>query len=585
MGTEINNKKGNKIIFKAIIAIFVLLIFGMGLKTFAQDSVSGIYPVAQFVRVGISDNNFRSLIYKEASIVATADYAVYDKKTSKPIAKFAQADILKVKYDDSGFDLIVNNKMVANNIQGVLVVDCPKGLLGVENLKRNGKLALYHGIFELTPKTKTASCAVNSFYIVNMLDLQSYLKGVVPNEMPVRFGLEALKAQAVAARNYVLMPRVRCFKEFDVDDSVASQVYFGASTESELSNRAVNETEGLVALYDWDLILAQYSSTAGGYTESYENAFSDPHSKIFPSKPKPYLQGSPDIFSVAPLNKEEEAKLFYMGYPDSYDVKSPYYRWQREFTRQELEKVLAKTLIDQSKTGFIKPEFKTGDILGELKELRVKHRGVSGKIIELEIVTSKEIYHVYKELVIRRLLQKDGKALPSANVVFENLYDSNKKLNKVVAYGGGLGHGVGMSQYGAGFMSNSLHKTFDKILKRYYTGITISTIPVVLSSNDSQKAVTQTFYAPKAKATLVVDNKYQIKQFNANINGRNVAFEIANSIVPYHRMSRIDISSYIKQGKNTVTFCFPEENFKWIGEKGIRLYIELVEKDDSKYTF
>lgn len=564
-----------------LIIACIFLIFCVELKTFAQES----YPVSKFVRVGISDNNFKSLIYKEVSITATADYAVYDKKTSKPIAKFAPTDILKVKYDDCGFDLIVNNKAVASNLQGILVVDCPRGLIGVENLKRNGKPALYHGIFELTPKVKTQCNSANTFYIVNMLDLQNYLKGVVPNEMPVRFGLEALKAQAVAARNYVLMPRVRSFKEFDVDDSVASQVYFGASTESELSNRAVNETEGLVALYDWDLILAQYSSTAGGYTESYENAFSDPHSKIFPSRPKPYLKGTPDILSVAPLNKEEEARLFYMSYPDSYDIKSPYYRWQREFTRQELEKVLTKTLIDQSKTGFIKPEFKTGDTLGELKDLRVKHRGVSGKIIELEIVTSKETYHVYKELVIRRLLTKDGKALPSANVVFENLYDSNKKLNKVVAYGGGLGHGVGMSQYGAGFMSNSLHKTFDKILKRYYTGITISTIPVVLSSNESQKAVTQTFYAPKAKATLVVDNKYQIKQFNANINGKNVAFEIANSIVPYHRMSRIDISSYITQGKNIVTFCFPEENFKWIGDKGIRLYIELVEKDDSKYNF
>lgn len=585
MGIEINKQKGHRIIYKAIIALFALFTFCIGLKTFAQEPASGTSPVAQFIRVGISDNNFKSLVYKEVSITATADYAIYDKKTCKPISKFAPTDVVKVKFDGTGFTLISNNKIVAKNLQGVLVVDCPKGLVGVENLKRNAKPALYHGVFELTPKNNT-----NTFYLVNMIDLQSYLRGVVPNEMPVRFGLEALKAQAIAARNYALIPRTRCYKEFDVDDSVASQVYFGAATESDLSNRAVNETEGLVALYDWDLILAQYSSTAGGYTESYENAFSDPHSKEFPSKPKPFLKGSPDMLSVAPLNKEEEARLFYMGYPDSYDIKSPYYRWQREWGANELQEVLKKTLVDQSKTGFIKSEpfkaeFKTGDKLGEIKELRVKHRGVSGKIIELEIITDKQTFHVYKELVIRRLLTKDGKALPSANVVFENLYDSNKKLNKVVAYGGGLGHGVGMSQYGAGFMSNSLHKTFDKILKRYYTGITISTIPIVLSSNDSQKIVTQTFFAPKSKATLVVDNKYQISNFNANINGRNVAFEIANSIVPFHRISRIDISSYINQGRNTVTFCFPEENFKWIGEKGIRLYVELVEKDDSKYNF
>ncbi len=551
-----------------IILVLLFMVLGTGLKTFAQD-------VTPLVRIAISNNNFKSLVYNEISIIATSDYTVYDKTTAKPIIKLLPTDILKIKIKSNNFELIVNNKSEKQNINGTIVLDCPKGLLGVENLKRNSKQALYHGVFEITPKNET------SFYLINVLDLQSYLKGVVPNEMPVRFGLEALKAQAIAARNYVLLPRTKTAKEFDVDDSVASQVYFGASTESELSNKAVEETEELVALYDWELILAQYSSTAGGYTENYENAFSDPKTKDFPPKSKPYLQGRPDIYNVAPLNREEEARLFYMSYPDSYDMKSPYYRWQKEFNREELEKVLSQTLVAQSKTGFVKPEFKQGDTLGELKELRVKRRGVSGKIMELEIVTDKATYSVFKELVIRRLLQKDGISLPSANVVFENLYDSDKKLNKVVAYGGGFGHGVGMSQYGAGFMSTSLHKTFDKILKRYYTGITISTVPIILSSDDAQKITTQNFFAPQKKAFLMVDNKYQIEKFNANINGCIVAFELARGIVPSHRISRIDISSYIKEGKNSVTFYFPEKN----ENKAIRLYIELVEKDDNEYNF
>lgn len=102
--------------------------------------------------------------------------------------------------------------------------------------------------------------------------------------MPVRFGLEALKAQSVAARNYVLTPRTKSSVNYDVVDSVASQVYYGANTENPLSNRAVEETAGIVALYHWDMILALYSSTAGGYTESYSNAFSDPSTKIFRPK-------------------------------------------------------------------------------------------------------------------------------------------------------------------------------------------------------------------------------------------------------------------------------------------------------------
>ena len=551
-----------------IILVLLFMILGTELKTFAQD-------VTPLVRVAISNNNFKSFVYNEISIIATSDYAVYDKISARQIIKLSPTDVLKIKIKSNNIELMVNDKTEKQNLNSTLVLDCPRGLLGVQNLKRNSKQALYHGVFEITPKNET------SFYLINVLDLQSYLKGVVPNEMPVRFGLEALKAQAIAARNYVLLPRTKTAKEFDVDDSVASQVYFGAGTESDLSNKAVNETEGLVALYDWELILAQYSSTAGGYTENYENTFSDPKTKDFPPKSKPYLQGRPDIYSVAPLNREEEARLFYMSYPDSYDMKSPYYRWQKEFSREELEKVLSQTLVAQSKTGFVKPEFKQDDILGELKELRVKRRGVSGKIMELEIVTDKKTYSVFKELVIRRLLQKDGVSLPSANVVFENLYDTDKKLNKIVAYGGGFGHGVGMSQYGAGFMSTSLHKTFDKILKRYYTGITISTVPIILSSDETQKTVTQNFFASQKKAILVIDNKYQIENFNANINGCDVMLELAKSIVPAHRISRIDISSYIRQGQNNVTFYFPEKN----GNKALRLYIELVEKDDNEYNF
>ena len=552
--------------------LFAFLMLFTGLKSFAQENVS---DNMKLVKVAISDTGFKSFVYNQVGIVATAEYALYDKETHQQIIKFSPTDIAKVKYSSGKFEISVNNKSVAKDLKNTLVFDCPRGLLGVDNLKRNSKQALYHGVLELTPKSET------QFYLINVLDLESYLKGVVPNEMPVRFGLEALKAQAVAARNYVLLPRTKAAKEFDVDDSVASQVYFGASTESELSNRAVKETEGLVALYGWDLILAQYCSTAGGYTENYENTFSDPKTRIFPAKEKPYLKGRPDMLSVGPLNREEEARLFYMGYPDSYDMKSPYYRWQKTWEPTELHDILAKTLIEQSKAGFVKPEFKTGDVLGELKELKVTKRGVSGKIIELEIVTDKETYHVQKELVIRRLLTKDGKALPSANVVFENLYDTNKKLNKVIAYGGGFGHGVGMSQFGAGFMATSLNKTFDKILKRYYMGITISTVPIILSSTEGQQVVTQPFFSPYDRAMLIVDNKYQIKQFSAIINGQGVAIELANSIVPFNRVSRIDISSYIKQGKNSITFYFPENE----KNKGIRLYIELVGKDDSEYSF
>ena len=115
--------------------------------------------------------------------------------------------------------------------------------MGIKDLKRAGQNAVYRGEIEIVPCIKE-----NQFHIVNELEVEQYLKGVVPNEMPVRFGLEALKAQSVAARNYVLSPRIKLNPNYDVVDSVASQVYFGANTEKELSNKIISEASFVISL-------------------------------------------------------------------------------------------------------------------------------------------------------------------------------------------------------------------------------------------------------------------------------------------------------------------------------------------------
>ncbi|MEI8128863.1 MAG: hypothetical protein WCG95_04515, partial [bacterium] len=174
MGNKISSavgwvcKPNNKKIRPTVLILVLLFMFlSTGLKTFAQE-------ITPLVRVAISNNNFKSLVYNEISIIATSDYSVYDKTTAKPIIKLLATDVLKIKIKSNNFELIVNNKSEKQNINGTIVLDCPKGLLGVENLKRNSKQALYHGVFEITPKNET------SFYLINVLDLQSYLKGVVP---------------------------------------------------------------------------------------------------------------------------------------------------------------------------------------------------------------------------------------------------------------------------------------------------------------------------------------------------------------------------------------------------------------------
>ncbi len=540
----------------------------------AEIRASQLKPKSEVVRVGIATTGFETYDYNTVSIYGTDGIQVYNDGMSTAI--FPKNSNIKVEYSEGLFTIYDEDGNVASEMTGPVTFTCDGGLLGVTGLKRAGKQALYHGALQLVKKDNS------KFNLVNVVEVEEYLKGVVPNEMPVRFGLEALKAQSVAARNYVLTPRTKSSVNYDVVDSVASQVYYGANTETDLSDKAVSETTGIVALYGWDLILAQYSSTAGGYTESYSYAFSDPKTKEFPSEEKPYLIAKPDMVSQTPLDSEEAAAAFYKSTPDSYDIRSPYFRWTREWTAEELRSALEGTLVAQSSTGFVKPVFKKGDKLGEILAIDVKKRGKSGKIVEVNVVTSSGTYKIYKELVIRRLFTKDGKALPSANVVFEPQFDDNGKLTTIKAYGGGYGHGVGMSQFGAGFMGSEMKLPFYKILQHYYSGITLGTKPIILSSDETQRTITQNFYAPEKHAEIVVDNKYLVSTLSAEINGKEYSFPLCQGFLPSSRICRIDISKYLKKGINTITFSYPIEEGN---KKAVRLFIELVKRDDAGYDW
>ena len=574
---------GSKIKIFAISSIAVLVMMNMPcfaqimpqipastLQAAREAAISQNAPSSEVVRVGIGTQNFGTYQYKEITVFGTGDTQIYDNRLL--IGNYAPNQEIKISLKDGKFNIYAGGNMFPETVEGPVQITSNFGLLGVSGLKRAGRQALYHGAFELVKNNN------GTFNLVNMIEVEDYLKGVVPNEMPVHFGLEALKAQSVAARNYVLSPRTKSSPNYDVVDSVASQVYYGANSEKTLSNQAVEETEGIVAIYNWDLILAQYSSTAGGYTESYANAFSDPKTKEFPSDDKPYLQARPDIIGQSPLNTEEAASQYYKSKPDAYDVRSPYFRWEREWSADELKKALEVTLAAQSSTGFVKPVFKKGDKLDDIQEIKVLRRGDSGKIIEMEIVTRSQTFKVFKELVVRRLMTKDGKALPSANVVFENTRDENGNLVSVHAWGGGFGHGVGLSQYGAGFMGSEMHIPYDKILQHYYTGITLSTKPVIISADNSQQSVTQHFYAKNKYAKIIVDNKFMVSKLIANINGKEFIFELEPNILK--RNAEIDISKYITKGKNTVIFYYPMDEGD---KKALRLYVELEKKGELSF--
>ena len=553
--------------------ILGLVIFALA---FASPKMFAATNIFQPVRVGIGNQNWSTFNYQKITLFGTSDIQIYKKESSELIANVPADTNILISLKDDVYTIEFNEEKIT--VPETFVLECPNGFLGVDGLKRKGRQALYRTSFEIIKKPNTT----NLFYLVNVLDIQDYLKGVVPNEMPVSFGIEALKAQAVAARNYVLSPRTRLVKEYDVVDSVASQVYFGANTEDTLSNRAVEETEGIIALYNWNLILAQYSSTAGGYTESFANAFSDPTTKKFPSSSKPYLVAKADMLTQPPLVTEEQVRDFYMNKPDSYDVRSPYYRWQKEWTKEELQEVLAKTLVSQSKTGFVYPKLTKSDDFGELVSIKAISRGESGKLIDVEIKTTKGTFDVQKELVIRRVFQKNNISLPSANAVFDFVNEEETGETKIIAYGGGFGHGVGMSQYGAGFMGKELKMPYDKILKHYYTGISLTTIPVIVSSYQTQQRTTQKIYLEHKTANLIIDNKFNLSKINLIVNGKETSIPLTQGISNFRAPIKIDISYLVKKGENVITFCYPLEEGSM---KAARLYIETVNPNADKFGF
>ncbi|MEM0951477.1 MAG: SpoIID/LytB domain-containing protein [Cyanobacteria bacterium P01_H01_bin.74] len=454
-----------------------------------------------------------------------------------------------------------------DNVAGPLWVQPinPENKLAITNITRKKKTPTYRGAFEIV----RASSSPSKLSVVNVIELEDYLKAVVPNELPIRYGAEAVKAQSIAARNYALHPREKPWKTFDICDSQLCQVYLGAQTETPGSNTAIRDTSGLIALYYGDPILALFSSAHGGVAENYSYVFSDPKTKQFPAPTIPYLMGGPDIPFNRPLDlsTEKGCRMFFTSksFP-SFDVNSPYYRWTKKWSIQELTAQINKGLLDvstdTSTNAFVKPLFSEGQKIGRLKRLHVLQRGNSGKAMALEIVASNGRWTLQKEFLIRKVLQKDNRFLPSANVVFSHLTNAKKQLVAVKAEGAGFGHGVGMSQLGASWMGRHGYR-FPEIIQHYYKGVSIGSVPVMVGENLPNRAVVSRFIVNQSSGKLwLFDSAAQNSDKLYQQNQQAVKVELNGAMLslrPSGLYSGIDIGQYLKPGQQNTLVLFPDE--------------------------
>lgn len=320
--------------------------------------------------------------------------------------------------------------------------------------------------------------------LINHTEIENYLYGLVPKEMPYSFPLEALKAQAVAARTYAMHNMKKHANEgFNLCDTTHCQVYHGYDSENPSTNLAVDETKGLLAYYNGELIDAQYHSTSSGYTEDSKNVWGGDF---------PYLKSKKDEFSVdSPFS--------------NWTFKIDAFQLNNKLTSNNIYIGLLKgiEIVETSPSGSVIKVKLVGD-RGEEVVSGNKFRNIIGNTVLkstcFNVVsgnignngsTEKKVYVVgsdgkaiFKKLselsIVSGKLNKPASRSSRSSVIskdrVEVLSDEEStpviSNSEIIINGKGYGHGVGMSQYGAKKMAE-LGYTFEEILKHYYTDIDI----------------------------------------------------------------------------------------------------------------
>ena len=505
------------------------------------------------IRVGISNQSFSNWEYKSADFISENIIKIIDMAQNIEIENIKANAQIKITYDEMGYSIFINGENKYSRLLGPLLLSS-NAEIGIVNLNRKGTPAKYKGMIEI--KTSKSN---KGFNIINVIDIDNYLRGVVSNEMPVSFGLEALKAQTIAARNYANNANIS--PNYDVVDSTASQVYYGANSYKNISDEAVLKTKGIYALYKNKPITALYFSTSPGITDDWDEVFSDGNNMGI----HPYLKPKYDL-NNKPLRSERDVEDFYTRNDNGLDTNSPKFRWNIEFNREELEKTLTQTLVQQSNTGLVSPKYDGTIPITGLREIKPLKRTDSGKITELLISCDNGEFKIKKELTIRRVLKKNNAMLPSANFFIQTkgenigrkilgIFDTEaRNPDSFTLIGGGFGHGVGMSQFGAYAMAKS-GKKYPEILNHYYTDIELSTIPKTVYYNEYNISYnTEFYYEPKIYDAiyLFINNHKNVSEFNFKIN--DMEFNNTSSFA-HNKLIKINITQYLKEGINTISFA------------------------------
>ena len=398
--------------------------------------------------------------------------------------------------------LLQENQEISFILQGDrIIVHCSSAVIDagkrIELVCVDDKPGSFEFVGNQSIFTGNLTLAVKDGKILPVLtaDVEDYLLGVVPYEMGDSFPLEALKAQAVAARTYALSRR-NAAQEYDVVDNTNDQVYRGKGSDNPVSERAVHETEGMVGVYKGKLATCYYTASNGGQTELGQNAWPEKEAGIYG-----YMEQKDDPYDLA----NERSPVKRCTIPKKPDA---------EFSQKVKEGLVSGISSELKKAGL--PQDNDLIQIDEILSIapcspKYSQQSKVLKTVKLRLRVS------YRDRIQLRKAQEGGTVLDAdgnPQYVYTDYKPYDKEIEAEVSYFGLLeqafglsinvtenevltiletkdafvlearryGHGVGMSQRGAEEMANR-KKSYLDILAFYYPGLTIEAYPAEASPN------------------------------------------------------------------------------------------------------
>ncbi|MBW4511421.1 MAG: SpoIID/LytB domain-containing protein [Scytonematopsis contorta HA4267-MV1] len=327
-----------------------------------------------------------------------------------------------------------------------------KNLIKVNATQKPERANLFPGSLEIRPNS------YGNYTLINKVPLEEYLRGVVPYEIGITAPQVSLEAQAVIARTYAL----RNLRRFEIDDyelcaDTHCQVYQGITGAAPTTDKAISSTRGMVLTYNNELVDALYSASTGGVTASF--------SDVWYGEDRPYLRPVIDAPSNI-WNKKEKSLSDEENFQKFINLKEGFnestwdmFRWRRESSLEDITKGLQKFLRVKNSPY---AKFK------QLKDMEVVERSGSGRILKLAVNTDIGTFYLHKDEV------RSAFVAPISTLFY--LQPLNKgKIGTLWGYafvGGGMGHGVGLSQTGAQNLAKQGWSNAN-ILQFYYPGTRI----------------------------------------------------------------------------------------------------------------